>query len=155
MALQLTDKTLNFQRSVKTLLDKGLAKNHTEIIKQIGWNKPTMSAVMNGTMNVPDHIYTKFKNVYPEVNNNNGDDYKDKYIALLEKQLKDKDERIEYLLGRLNSDVVEIKQHLNINSAYLKSHHRSFQLHRAKTEKEPLKSIEEQTELQMKIYDSR
>lgn len=73
------------------------------------------------------------------------EDYKDKYIALLEKQVHEKDERIAYLMGRLNSDVVELKEHLNLHSVYLKVLYQVTQLHRAKTEKEPLENIQKQT----------
>lgn len=93
----LDHKTKDFLKKIDLLIAKGEIKNHAEVVTTLNWNKSVMSSVKNGSLTVPQHIYNKFKEVYSdqiaalvETKNPNQDDqdYKDKYIALLEQRIK-------------------------------------------------------------------
>lgn len=136
-------KTKDFLKKVELLVSKGVVKNRQAIIDDLAWNKSVMSSVRNGNMPVPQHVYSKFKEVYAEAlqqieaenNNNTGDDYKEKYIAILEKQLTEKDHQIELknnhiaeltakyavIEERLNSTLLELQKQAVINRSFLKT----------------------------------
>lgn len=63
-ALEQSDKTKEFVKAVKTLMDTGEVKNHAEIIKALDWDKSMFSQVVNGNKNVPNEKYRKFTEVY-------------------------------------------------------------------------------------------
>ncbi len=62
--LDQSQKTKKFLDSIKTLLNNGVVKNYSEVIKELGWEKTMLSNVMNGRRNVPNDIYRKFTEVY-------------------------------------------------------------------------------------------
>jgi hypothetical protein len=145
-------KTKDFLKKVDYLIDRGIVKNTQAVIDTLEWNKSVMSSVRNGKLPVPQYIYNKFKEAYAddlkvEETFKNGDD-KDKIItllerqiALLEQQLRQKDERITYLIDKLNSDFVWLRQSAGITAAYAKAVFQSCAPHRAKTEGIPLKKV--------------
>jgi len=62
--LEQSEKTIKFNRLVKSLVDSGTVKNYTQIIDELDWNKSMMSSVTNGVKNVPNDVYRKFLKVY-------------------------------------------------------------------------------------------
>jgi predicted DNA-binding transcriptional regulator len=109
MGFTLDSRTKNFIREVNNLVEKGVVKNYAEVIKEIGYNKTAMSSVMNGKLNIPTHIYAKFKDVYKE---SFPGDYRDEHIALLKDQNQFLKERINELQRKLD-ELTAIEKTLN------------------------------------------
>jgi hypothetical protein len=122
----LDHKTKEFLEKIDLLISRGIIKNHAEVVATLNWNKSVMSSVKNGAMPVPQHIYNKFKEVYAEHLINNPDpmsqDYKDRYISLLEDTLKENKvmleevrrslEQMPYKMVDLTTKMVEIQNEL-------------------------------------------
>lgn len=66
MPLTPTPKTQNFIKEVKALVNSGAVKNYSTIITALGMDKTLFSNVINGRKNVPNDVYRKFKEVYPD-----------------------------------------------------------------------------------------
>jgi phage repressor protein C with HTH and peptisase S24 domain len=56
--------TEEFIKNVETVIGKGLAKNHAEIIDRLGWDAGAFSNVINGRRNVPSEKAEKLKEVF-------------------------------------------------------------------------------------------
>src|SRR5687767_4041820 len=83
-------KTKDFLKKIAFLISEGIVKNQAEVIKALNWNKSVMSSVKNGNLVVPQHIYTKFNEVYKDhftakEEPVRTEPYREKYISLLEK----------------------------------------------------------------------
>lgn len=140
------NQTKEFVDRVKELENTGVVKNREEIIKAINWNKASMSTTMTGKQNVPAYIYKRFMDIYftqTELNKPNGSaepngDYKDKYIAVLEKQLASK-EGLERELKELREQILTSRtkydRTLKDVHAYLQTIYWRSVLHFSKTEK--------------------
>lgn len=100
-------KTKDFLKKIDLLIERGVIKNHAEVVTTLNWNKSVMSSVKNGQLVVPQHIYNKFKDTYSEqlaqLETKNPDqkdqDYQAKYIALLEK----KNQEQEIIISKLTA----------------------------------------------------
>jgi hypothetical protein len=152
MGLTLDSRTKNFIREVNNLVEKGVVKNYAEVIKEIGYNKTAMSSVMNGKLNIPTHIYAKFKEVYKE---SFPEDYRDEQIAFLKDQNQFLRERINELQRKLDEitngvnqqlitglqNLAKVQQTSSITLAYAKTLYLSVQEHRAALENTPLKKV--------------
>jgi hypothetical protein len=86
-------KTKDFLQKIDLLIERGMIKNHQEVVTTLNWNKSVMSSVRNGAMAVPQHIYNKFRDTYGDLIGNlaapvtPSDSYKDKYIAMMEDKI--------------------------------------------------------------------
>jgi phage repressor protein C with HTH and peptisase S24 domain len=56
--------TQEFIKNVETVISKGLAKNHAEIIDKMDWDAGAFSNVMNGRRNAPPEKAEKLKEVF-------------------------------------------------------------------------------------------
>jgi len=116
----LTDE---FIELVNSLINKGVFKNKNDVVEKLQWNKSVMSSVMNGKLKVPFHIYTRLKNEYLPKEDSDHDDYKAKYIKLLEMQATNN----ELILAELKEIKFILKAVINIQ-------------HNNKTQKKPARS---------------
>lgn len=65
--LEQSEKTKKFIKDVEHLINTGVVKTYKEIIDAIGWDKTTFSNVLNGRKDVPSYIYSKFNDVYQQI----------------------------------------------------------------------------------------
>jgi hypothetical protein len=56
--------TKNFISAAKSLKDRGNVDSYDTLATSLGWNKTSMSSVMNGRRNVPNEVYKKFADKY-------------------------------------------------------------------------------------------
>ena len=109
MGFEQTEKTKLFIQAVNKLVETGEVKNRAAIIEALDWDTSLMSNVMNGRKNVPNDVYRKFSEVFPVTAPVPTDaDYRDKYIALLEQQLRDQNGLIAELKERMDARTLQI-----------------------------------------------
>lgn len=117
--------TKKFREQVNSLIEEGVVANQQEVVDAIKWNKSQMSEAMKGTKNISLAVYRKFTDRYGLPNSEvrepealyltNPKD--EKIIEILESQVRDKDERIQYLLVQINSLKEELRDVALANQA--------------------------------------
>lgn len=128
-------KTKDFLRKIDLLIERGVVKNHAEVVVTLNWNKSVMSSVKTGQLLVPQHIYNKFKEVYaeqlnsiapkPVLNNNADEDFQTKYIALLEKRNHELEEARKTLLEKVSSieqTLIQMRTDMGVMAALQKGY---------------------------------
>jgi hypothetical protein len=161
MAFIQDSKSKKFVEQVKTLVNKGVEPTYKAIAEKIGWHNNSLSVTMKGGRNVPFDVYRKFLEVYKleEENEKKADSeesaYKDKYIALLEQQIKDQTALIAELKDRIDARTLQITSNQDKLAAslaamvrdqkatlsYAKTLYDSMIEHRAALEGESQKSV--------------
>lgn len=124
MPFEQNEKTRNFIDTVKRLIESGEVKNQAAIVDALEWDKTLMSNVMNGRKNVPNDIYRKFTDVFQFEEVPTDADYRDRYIALLEQQLRDQQVLIAELKERMDSRTLQIQDQITGLSSNLAAHDR-------------------------------
>lgn len=136
--------TKKFKEQVETLISEGVVANQQEIVNVLNWNKSQMSQAMRGAKNIPLAVYRKFTSHYRltpsteslvnEQETSYGSDFKDRYIASLEKQNKLLEEQVNSATGELRHIAV-------MNFAMLKVMRKTVAQILAKVEKGDLLEI--------------
>jgi hypothetical protein len=128
MAFIQDTKSKKFVEQVKTLVNKGVEPTYKAIAEKIGWHNNSLSVTMKGGRNVPFDVYKKFLEVYKleEENEKKADSeesaYKDKYIALLEQQIKDQTRQLAELKERVDARTLQLQDQINKVTANLAVH---------------------------------
>lgn len=105
------DKTKKFVEQVKTLVNKGIEPTYKAIAEKVGWHNNSLSVTMKGGRNVPFDVYKKFLEIYKleeESLPENDSDYKAKYVAMLERQVKEQARQLSELKDRMDSRTLQI-----------------------------------------------
>jgi hypothetical protein len=131
MSFNQDDKTKKFLQQAKNLVESGIEPTYKAIAEKIGWNHNSFSLTVNGRRNVPYEVYKKFTEVYkPEEENTPEDDsdYKAKYIAMLERQVKEQARQLSELKDRMDSRTLQITEQIDKLSSSLAAHDRVARL---------------------------
>jgi transcriptional regulator with XRE-family HTH domain len=166
MPIDQNDMTKIFVESVKNLVDSGEIKTYKEIADKIGLHRNALHLILKGERNVPPPQFKKFNEIYitqqnaprQEVIGDAPLDYKEKYIALLEKTLAEQEvnkKALERELAEMRKEFNEFRKLMLSNLkeyqedaaarlAYLKTVLRSQTLHRAKTEKVSVEKLNDE-----------
>jgi hypothetical protein len=144
-------KTKDFLEKVDWLIQKGYVKNDAEVVSALNWNKSVMSAVKNGKLPIPKHVYTRFKETYAdkfeipkEVN-----DWRDEQIAFLKEQNLFLREQVIELSKKNESNLVRISELIAVVQGYAKTLYQSVQAHRSKLEKVSLEKMKSDMDKQL------
>lgn len=120
MSFEQNDKTRNFIETVKKLIESGEVRNQATIVDALKWDKTLMSNVMNGRKNVPNDVYRKFTELFQVTTPPTDADFRDKYISMLEQQVKDRDRQLAELKDRMDSRTLQITDQIEKLQASLK-----------------------------------
>jgi plasmid maintenance system antidote protein VapI len=75
MPFEPNQKTRNFIKAVKSLVESGKVSGYITIADTIDWDRTAISNVINGRRNVPPEVYKRFTDVYnKEIEVDNRDD---------------------------------------------------------------------------------
>jgi transcriptional regulator with XRE-family HTH domain len=116
MPIDQNDITKIFVESVKNLIESGEVKTQQEIAEKIDLHRNALHLILKGERNVPAQKFKKFREIYMmqqnatkmEVVKDTPVDYKEKYIALLEKTVEDQDKANQALkreLEKMNNKI--------------------------------------------------
>jgi transcriptional regulator with XRE-family HTH domain len=169
MPIDQNDITKIFVESVKNLIESGEVKTQQEIADQIDLHRNALHLILKGERNIPPPKFKKFREIYitkqnaprQETIKDPVDDYKDRYIALLEKTLADEEKQKKALIRELElvktqmqnfekkvfSNLEEYRADAAALLAYLKTVLRSQTLHRAKTEKVSVEKLNDEIDI--------
>lgn len=64
MAFKQNEITKKFIEDTKTLLNKGDIASYVALAEKLGYNKTSMSNVINGRINIPLPVYKKFADIF-------------------------------------------------------------------------------------------
>lgn len=153
------DKTKKFVEQVKSLVNSGVEPTYKAIAEKIGWHSNSLSVTLKGGRNVPFEIYKKFLEIYKLEENGKAESdetaFKDRYIALLEQQIKDRDRQLAELKDRMDSRTLQINDQIEklevslkgmaldqkATLSYAKTLYDSVIEHRAALEGDSLKAV--------------
>lgn len=66
MPFEPNQKTRNFIKAVKSLVESGKVSGYITIADAIDWDRTAISNVINGRRNVPPEVYKRFTDVYSQ-----------------------------------------------------------------------------------------
>lgn len=112
------DLTKTFVESVKLLIRNGDVKTQKEIADRIGLHVNSMHLILKGERNVPPVRFRHFMEVYRNLLQKDSTlveevDYRDRYIALLEKNLEEMEDEKKALETGLN-EIRSILTNINL-----------------------------------------
>jgi hypothetical protein len=114
-----TDYRDRFIDQVESLIKRGIVGKQAEIAEAIGYDPTSLTNVLKKRRPLPQSVYKRFTEVYKLepmiVATDENEDYRAKYVASLEVQVRDKDERIKLLLGYIDSLRDEMRELALIN----------------------------------------
>ena len=159
-------KTKDFLQKIEQLIQKGVVKNHAEIVKTLNWNKSVMSSVKNGQLEVPQHIYIRFKEVYSEhfIGQQVNEDWRDEQIDFLKEQnafLKDQIQAKDVALQEIRNHLKELVSsekllaYLQSGLALANTTLDVLLAHRSVMEKKDLRKMKEEADTLHAEYQAR
>lgn len=102
------EKTTFFINEIEKLIAAGIEPSYKAIADKIGWHNNSITLAKKGKRAIPYDVFNRFKTIYKayiEEPEENDLVYKEKYIALLEKGMEEKNALLENEVRSLKNDL--------------------------------------------------